>query len=310
MTLNQLRVFVLVARLGSASAAARALGVTEPAVSKALTALRKHFDDPLLERKGNGMELTAGGRRLLASAAQMVALSDEAEQSVRAATGAADRIRITSAPTFADLIAPNLLDAFTSRGDVEASIGVATREEMAALLHERMADVAIGPKLTGDLGKGLDAAPLLRYRLVLVAAPGVTDLRGQRWLLGPDAADEAAPARQLVEHLRVGDDRVSIYPTVTEAWRAAEAGEGVAPAVEHLVRGELSRGTLRVLSQPGFPVELMWWITSHPGDRRPQAVDDLRRFVASPPALQAMLHPTGGVPPSRFRPPVHITIWS
>ena len=52
MTLTQLSAFVLVARLGSVKAAAYALGVSEPAVSQALAALRRYLDDPLLTRSG------------------------------------------------------------------------------------------------------------------------------------------------------------------------------------------------------------------------------------------------------------------
>ncbi|MFB7737260.1 LysR family transcriptional regulator [Streptomyces sp. NPDC056112] len=48
MTVTQLSTFVLVARLGSVGAAARALGVSESAVSQALTALRTHYSDPLI----------------------------------------------------------------------------------------------------------------------------------------------------------------------------------------------------------------------------------------------------------------------
>ena len=45
MTLTQLNAFVLVARLGSVTSAANALGVSESAVSQALTALRQHLGD-------------------------------------------------------------------------------------------------------------------------------------------------------------------------------------------------------------------------------------------------------------------------
>ena len=62
MTLTQLETFVLVARLGSVKAAARSLGVSEPAVSSALAALRQQLGDQLVERTANGMELTPGGR--------------------------------------------------------------------------------------------------------------------------------------------------------------------------------------------------------------------------------------------------------
>src|SRR3954468_19180806 len=77
MTLTQLEAFVLVARLGSVKAAAKVLGVSEPAVSGALAALRQHLGDPLLQRTGTGMELTPGGKRLVAIASQMVNLAVE-----------------------------------------------------------------------------------------------------------------------------------------------------------------------------------------------------------------------------------------
>lgn len=78
MTLSQLGAFVFVARLGSVKAAARALGVSEPAVSQSLAQLRRHLGDPLLTRSGDRMVLTEGGRRLLGIAAQIVALGAEA----------------------------------------------------------------------------------------------------------------------------------------------------------------------------------------------------------------------------------------
>src|SRR5712691_13531094 len=68
MTLTQLNAFVLVARLGSVTAAANALGVSESAVSQALSALRLHMGDQLVTRGPSGMTLTAGGSRLLATA--------------------------------------------------------------------------------------------------------------------------------------------------------------------------------------------------------------------------------------------------
>src|SRR5258708_1096866 len=70
MTLTQLNAFVLVARLGSVTAAANALGVTQPARSQALSALPPHLGDPLVSRGPNGMTLTTGGSRLLATASQ------------------------------------------------------------------------------------------------------------------------------------------------------------------------------------------------------------------------------------------------
>lgn len=45
-------------------------------------------------------------------------------------------------------------------------------------------------------------------------------------------------------------------------------------------------------------------------DRRPPMVSRFRRFLTTPDAMQAMHRVDGSVPASRFRPPVHVTIWS
>ncbi len=96
MTLTQLNVFVLVARLGSVTAAANALSVSEPAVSQALTALRQHLGDQLVVRGAGGMTLTPGGSRLLGTASQIVALGAEAQAAVRAAQGAPEQLRLVA----------------------------------------------------------------------------------------------------------------------------------------------------------------------------------------------------------------------
>ena len=70
MTFTQLRTFALVAELGSLRAAADALGVSEPAVSAAVAALRTDLGDPLFRRTGVGITLTPGGRALAGRASR------------------------------------------------------------------------------------------------------------------------------------------------------------------------------------------------------------------------------------------------
>ena len=115
MTLTQLNAFVLVARLGSVTAAANALGVSESAVSQALSALRLHLGDQLVSRGPAGMTLTAGGSRLLATASQIVVLGAEAHAAVRAAQGAPEQLRVVATSTIAEFVVSPLMEAFTRR---------------------------------------------------------------------------------------------------------------------------------------------------------------------------------------------------
>src|SRR5262249_37500043 len=213
MTLTQLNAFVLVARLGSVTAAANALGVSEPAVSQALSALRSHLGDQLLSRGPSGMTLTAGGSRLLASASQIVVLGAEAHAAVRAAQGAPEQLRVVASSTVAEFVVSPLMEAFTRRyaGSVEVSVGVAVTKEMGVLIANRLADVAIGPNVAEDPALAVVTEPIFRYRLVVVAA-GQSALRGGprqwRWLVDPSGTDAGTYTGQLLARLGIPENRI------------------------------------------------------------------------------------------------------
>jgi DNA-binding transcriptional LysR family regulator len=315
MTLTQLGAFVLVARLGTVKAAATALGVTEPAVSQALAALRQHLGDPLLVRGGSGMTLTPGGNRLLPIASQMVALGAEAEAAIRAARGAPDQLRVVATSSIAEFVATPLLDAFSRRsaGSVETSSGVAAEAEMPVLVTNRLADIALGPDLGRHPGLGLVSEPIFRYRLVVVGSGRSRPPGGPAswpWLIDPAGTDPRSDIGGLLRRLGVPESRIRVFPNQTAAWAAAAGGAGVAPAVAHLVAPQLRRGELSIVEIPATPVEGCWYASTLNRDRRPVVAGSLRHFLGTPEAMQLMRSPGTGLPPSRFRPPVYVTIWS
>jgi LysR family transcriptional regulator, low CO2-responsive transcriptional regulator len=321
MTLTQLEAFVLVARLGSVKAAARSLGVSEPAVSSALASLRQQLGDKLVERTAGGMELTPGGRRLVPIASQMVGLAVEAEAAIRKVQGAPETLRVVATSEVAESVAPALIAAFTAKAKaVEVSIGVCSSEDMAAVLQERLADVGIGPALSSDGFPRLECSPLFRFRLIFVVSPdhhlaAATSIEPQllaheTWLVGPDAGDERSPVRRLLDRLKVPEERIRMFPSHAAALTAAERHQGVAPAVAHVVLDDPERKGLVSLPVRGTPIELLWHITMLAPDRRSAASAAFHRFVATPAATHAMHAPLRGVPPSQFRPPVYVTLWN
>ncbi|MHB1738395.1 MAG: LysR family transcriptional regulator [Actinomycetes bacterium] len=311
MTLTQLGAFVLVARLGSVRAAAEALGVSEPAVSQALAVLRKYLGDELLVRGPGGMTLTAGGARLLGIASQMVSLGAEAEAQVRAARGAPEQLRVVAESVLAEYVVPGLLEAFESRvRAVDASVGVARSDAMGALVHEHLADVALGHG-PGPVGlPGMVSHPVMRARLVVVGAPGSPRRAPVDWLVDPAFDDPASPVAAVLARLRVPEAAVRVYPSQAAALVAAAEGEGLAPVLEHLVLDELTRGRLRRVAVPGTPCEACWYAGALSLERRAPVVTSFLRFLATPVAMQLMHRPRQGTPPGRFRPPVYVTIWS
>jgi DNA-binding transcriptional LysR family regulator len=134
--------------------------------------------------------------------------------------------------------------------------------------------------------------------------------RQWRWLVDPSGTDRGSETARLLRRLGVADSNIGVFQSQTTAWAAAADGAGVAPAIEHLVSQQLRRGELSVIDLPGFPVEERWYATTLERERRSAAASALRRFLSTPEAMQLMRSPAAGVSPSRFKPPVYVTIWS
>jgi molybdate transport repressor ModE-like protein len=323
MTLTQLNAFVLVARLGSVSAAAAALGVSEPAVSQALAALRQHLGDQLVSRSPGGMKLTPGGTRLLRTASQIVALGAEAQAAVREAQGAPEQLRVVTTSTIAEFVAGPLMEAFSARyrGRLEISAGVAAGTEMGVLVANRLADVALGPNVASGPYQELISEPIFRCSLIVVAArdfasaassggPPRRNPRQWTWLIDPSGTESGSDVAAVLKELRIPEDRVRVFANQTAAWAAAADGAGVAPATFHLVTHQLRRGELSVVDIQLPRVDAGWYATMPGPGRQTPAARALRSFLGTPEAMRVMRSPAAGVPPSRFRPPVHVTIWS
>ena len=76
--LNLLTIFDAVMHEGSITRAAARLGMTQPALSNALTRLRRMVDDPLFVRAGNRMVPTARAEALAAPVRQMLDIAERA----------------------------------------------------------------------------------------------------------------------------------------------------------------------------------------------------------------------------------------
>jgi DNA-binding transcriptional LysR family regulator len=319
VTLGQLQTFVTVARLGSVKAAAVALGVSEPAVSGAVAALRRDLGDELFVRAGGGIVLTPGGRELTAVAAELLGLADQARRAVREARGEATLLRIAATSMVAEYVAAPLLDAFTRRTPrVEVSLGVEEGASFGQLLADRRADVVLGPRPIGTAGQA-ESVPFLRYRVVAVAGRGhplagrrglrPADVAGERWLVGPAGVQPLSTTAAFFSHHRLAPEVIT-FASHAAALAAVAGGEGIGLAILHTVTDELRRGSLVRLDLEDTPFDRLWHASALPAGRRSPAAWSLWRFVTTPEAMQAMLARSRGVPEGRFRPAVYVTLWS
>lgn len=108
--LAAMQAFVRVVEAGSFSAAARALNMGQPAISKTVAQLEARLGVRLLMRSTQGLAPTEAGRSFYERAKRSIEEADEAEVVARdAGKGLTGRLRISAAVTFARLhIVPHL----------------------------------------------------------------------------------------------------------------------------------------------------------------------------------------------------------
>jgi DNA-binding transcriptional LysR family regulator len=317
VTFAQLRTFALVAELGSLRAAAAALGVSEPAVSGAVAALRSDLGDPLFRRTGTGIVLTPGGRALAARARELVRLAERTRREVAHATSSG-RLRVLATAACAEYVAGAVVAAFTRRvprASVDLTVG--STDCAARALADGDTDLVLGVRPLPSAGQALDSVPFLRYQRVLVAAPGhplagradlrSADLADQRWLTGPAGLEPGSEEERWADAVASFPD-VARHESEADALGAVRAGAGVLLALEHVVRADLARGALVRLPVEGTPVTGLWWASVPGHGQATSAARALQRFLTTPDATSALL--ARPARQARARPTVRVELWS
>ncbi|WP_406464046.1 LysR family transcriptional regulator [Streptomyces sp. NBC_01622] len=319
MTPAQLRAFAATVRLGSVKAAAADLAVTESAVSIHIAHLRRELGDKLFARTANGLAFTPGGLRLASRAAELLGLQDRTILEVKQAGSGRRLLRVAASSLFAEHAAPGLIELFAGRADdLDVELSVHSPQKFASLLLTRSVDVAIGPR-PATLDDATTCTHFLNYQVIAVVGPdhplataassGAAELRGQTWLLGPSAVGRTGMVPSVLRRLGIPEHNQRIFQSHAASVDEAKRGKGVALAVAFAVTKDLAEGDLRQLAGPQLPARGSWNLLTLPDREAPPAAAELRRFVTTPRATQAMLR-GAGVTAGRFRPAIHVTLWS
>lgn len=149
-----------VARHGSFSAAADALGYTQPAVSRQIATLEAELGTVLVRRVPQGAVLTDAGVLLLERADAILAALDDTETELRALAGLeGGRVRLATFASAAASIVPPAVARFRARHpSVELSIVMADPVDSLPQLRRGELDLALSHDPLGDpAGPGTDA---------------------------------------------------------------------------------------------------------------------------------------------------------
>lgn len=263
---NRARAFLVTAEEGSLSAAARALGLTQPTLGRQVAALEEELGVALFERVGRGLELTPGGLDLVD---HVRAMADAAGRVSLTASGRSQSIEgtvcITATEVASAFVLPGVL-AGLRQAYPGISVEIVASNSLQDL-RRREADIAIRSARPTD--PSLFARRLRGDRAHLYAATSYIDRHGPfltaadiesadfigfeqnaAYLeglkaLGLDLSDANFP-------LRCGSQLVQ--------WELVRQGLGIGVMVEQA--GDSTAGVVR--AAPWLqPFEFELWLVSH-----------------------------------------------
>lgn len=257
VNLNDFELFVAISRAGSLTAAARAVHLTQPAVSKRLQELESQAGAPLFDRLPRGVRLTEAGRTLLPHAERILALTETAESELQALSGLQrGRLAIGASTTIGSYLVPGLFGRFRRRHpDVALTLEIAnTAQIQSAVLDDRLDCGMTEGFVSSD---ALEVEVFAEDDMLAIVAPGDPllardDLRTQDLAALPMLMREPGSGSRDVVEAALAKGGLQIEPTMslgsTEALKnAVAAGLGVAIVSRLTVELELSTGRLMPL---------------------------------------------------------------
>jgi DNA-binding transcriptional LysR family regulator len=173
LEVGELRAFCAAATLGSIAEAARAMNVSQPAMSKRLRSLETVAGADLFERSSRGVTLTAAGVQLYSAARRLLHSADSVQALIKA-PGPTMPVRIASSPTIAELRLPSVLSDLASREQgLTAELISANSGLVRELVRESRSDLGIASLDPYALhADGLEERIVWRDELVLAVPPG------------------------------------------------------------------------------------------------------------------------------------------
>ncbi|GIX18652.1 LysR family transcriptional regulator [Erythrobacter cryptus] len=271
LNLHHLRLFRATAREGTLTAAARALNISQSAISTQIKALEADLGHDLFERRGRNLVLTEAGRIALDYAEQIFRAADQLAATFRAVGEQRKVLRIGAQATLSRNFQLQFLAPLVGRDDVEVVLRSGTQAGLLRALEALRIDVL----LTNQMPARDAASPYLVHRLaeqpvslvgarsrLVLAAQGLAHLLAHAPLILP--TPETA--------LRAGFDamleRMGIVPRIAaeaddmamlRLLARADAGVAVIPPI--VVRDELGTGLLYELAQLPEIVEPFFAVT-------------------------------------------------
>lgn len=290
ISLRQLRAITAIARTGKIVSAAKALGVTAPAVTMQLKLLEESIGLPAFERTNAGLRPTDAGAALIHAASRVDAeLADcaAALANLKGLEGGSVSVGVVSTAKY---FAPRMLAVFTRRyPEIALRLSIANRQETLIALQDHLYDifimgrpptsVTVESQVIGDHPHVIIAPPA--HRLTARRKLSLDDLAAETFLVREQGSGTRGLMHRLFDEHGF-DARIGMEIASNETIKqAVMAGLGLSFISAHTVALEVAAGHLKILPVMGLPLRRQWYVVRPSTKRLLPAGHTLWSFLTS-----------------------------
>jgi len=291
-TLRQLQIFESIARLGSFTAAANELHLTQPTISMQMKKLAELINTSLFHVHGKRVFLTDAGKELVPMCRSIFKNLEMYEDMIKNIKEVGHGELSISGVTTSEYFAPRILGDFIRRyPGITTSLEVTNRARVLDRLKNRSDDLYI----IGQLYEGLEpelemeSVPFLDNPLVVFAAPEhrlaeerhipFSELEAENFL----NREEGCGTSMVLDRF-LGEQGATLRSTMrlgsNEAIKqGVKSGLGISMLSQLALVQEIENGDLVVLDVEGFPILDQWHLAYPKGGKLSTVADAFFNFV-------------------------------
>lgn len=291
MNLNYLKTLLAVQKFGNFSAAARQIGLTQPAVSLQIQALEEELGAQLVVRNARTCELTPAGVAVVEFAEEVFDRLRQTRTLVSQLTGeVSGPVRVGASTIPGEFIVPPLLASFLQEyHKVRFSLEISDTDQIINWLDDRKVDFGIIGSLPED--RQLQSWQLAEDELLLTVLPD-HPWAGQE-IMPEQLGDYPFISREVGSGTRstyekalrqVGFDPDCLYTVFTggstsSVLTAVLAGMGYAFCSRWALDSCVAQGRLATAAVTGLSMKRWFYIVADPNQFRTLAAEKLLRFL-------------------------------
>lgn len=288
-SLHQLNVLLNIEQQKSISLAAKALHMTQPAVSNIVKQLEDRYKTKLTQRRNRQTQLTTSGIILADTAKQIQQLLYDTENRMKIEQQLLHGQLSVAVVSTAKYFVPRLLAAFKKQyPSIQTRLTVGNREEIITRLNNKLDDIVIMSQPPKD--KHIIINDFYQDKLVVAVATDsvlkrkkhpymLSELAHENWLMREPGSGTRMAIEALCKSDKIKPNIVSEVSNNESIKQLMIAGMGISIVSLQSIELELECNLLATLPVKGFPKTHKWYMVKKNNDNSNITVDAFNEFV-------------------------------